>query len=110
MATTPRPKTAAEGEKDSAAIEEQLARIKADISELASTLASLSSKRVRGARDQADQRLHDMAGAGEDAVEEVRRQLRMIERDVEARVRDKPLQTLGIAAGVGFLLALIVRR
>lgn len=110
MATTARPKTAAEGEKDAAAIEEQLARIRSDISELASTIASLGSRRVRGARDQADQRLHELTGAGEEALDELRRQLRMLERDVEARVRDKPLQTLGIAAGVGFLLALIMRR
>jgi len=110
MATTARPKTAAEGENDSAAIEEQIARIKSDISDLASTLASLGSKRVRGARGQADQRLQDLTGAGEEMLDELRRQLRMVERDVEARVRDRPLQTIGIAAGVGFLLALIMRR
>lgn len=110
MATTARPKTASETAKDTAAIEEQLARIKSDIGELAATLATLGSKRVRGARNEADRRLHDFAGAGEEALDEVTRQLRMLERDVEARVRDKPLQTLGIAAGAGFLLALIMRR
>jgi ElaB/YqjD/DUF883 family membrane-anchored ribosome-binding protein len=106
-------KTAAEGpgeSNDKAALEEQLARIKADITELASTLASIGSRRIHGARSGADGRIGDMTQSAEKALEDLREQLRTVERDVSAKVQEKPLQTLGVAAGIGFLLALIMRR
>lgn len=113
MATTPRMKTADEGSGatgDRAAIEEQLARIKADLTELASTLQAIGSRRVSDARSQADQRVGELSRAAEEGIEDLRRQLRTIERDLSEKVQEKPLQTLGIAAGVGFLLALVMRR
>ena len=113
MATTPTMKTAGEGPNatgDRAAVEEQLARIKADIAELASTLSAIGSRKVDGARSQADQRMSELARAGEEAIADLRRQLRTIERDLTDKVQEKPLQTLGIAAGIGFLLALVMRR
>ena len=113
MATTPRMKTAGEGSDatgDRAAVEEQIARIKADITELAATLTAIGSRKVEGAKSQADQRMSELARAGEEAIDDLRRQLRAIERDLTDKVQEKPLQTLGIAAGIGFLLALFMRR
>jgi len=113
MATTPRTKTAEEAAAqggDKAAIEEQLAKIKSDIAELGETLATIGSRRVKGARNEADHRIHELSRAGEEAIDDLRRQLRTIERDLTDKVQDKPLQTLGIAAGLGFLAALVLRR
>lgn len=95
---------------DKAAIEEQLARIKSDISELASTLASISTRRAKSVRGEAEDRLHDLSRAGEDAIDDLRAQLRSVERDLTRKAEQKPLQTIGIAAGVGFLVGLVLRR
>lgn len=106
---TPTMKTAEEGmnpEKDREKLERQLAKIKTDISELAATLGEIGA---RGAHD-ADERIRGLASAGEQAIEDLRHQVRMIERDLEERVQEKPLQSLGIAAGIGFLAAIILRR
>ena len=110
MATTSKMKTAeeeAEKIEERATVEEQLARIKADIGELASTLSSIGTRRVRTG---ADRHVSELTRAGEEAIEDLRRQLRSIERDLSDKVQERPLQTLGIAAGVGFLLALVMRR
>ncbi|TPW26686.1 DUF883 family protein [Pararhizobium mangrovi] len=117
MTTDPRVNPAEDGPQgpqpqnaDKAAIEEQLARIKADISGLASTLASIGSSRLNDARGHADGRIHELTRAGEQAIEDLRRQLNDVERDMSLKVREKPLQTLSVAAGIGFLAALILRR
>lgn len=101
---------AAESGAEKAAIEEQLSKIRSDIAELGETLAAIGSRRVKGARDEADHRIREMTRASEEAIDDLRRQLRMIERDLTDKVQEKPLQTLGIAAGVGFLVALVLRR
>lgn len=112
MATTPPKDTPSGAERpdDRAVIEEQLARIRADVSELASSLAEMGSRRLSDARGEADNRVSELTKAGEEAIEDLRRQLRAIERDLSDKVQEKPLQTLGVAAGIGFLLALVLRR
>lgn len=116
MATTAKGKTEQGAGEDPGAVdekavlEEQLGRIKADISELASTLAAMGSRRLGGARGEADHRMRELTRAGEEAIDDLRRQVRTIERDLSDKVQEKPLQTLGIAAGIGFLLALVLRR
>ena len=111
--TPPKGKASAAGPgatDDKAALEAQLARIKADVSELATMLADMGSRKVGSARGEADHRISELTRAGEEAIEDLRRQLRTIERDLSDKVQEKPLQTLGIAAGVGFLFALVMRR
>lgn len=106
---TPNMKIDEEGinpQKDREKLEKQLAKIKTDIGDLAATLADIGT---RGAHD-ADERIRGLASTAEEAIEELRRQVRMIERDLEERVQEKPLQSLGIAAGIGFLAAIILRR
>ena len=47
---------------------------------------------------------------GEAAFENVRSNAKDIEAQVVASVREKPVTSLAIAAGVGFLFALLARR
>lgn len=47
-----------------------------------------------------------IAATTDEAAEAVRRQ----RRQIEAGIRDDPLRSVAIAAGVGFLFALVVRR
>ena len=47
-----------------------------------------------------------LAATTQEATDSVRRQLRQI----EGGIRDDPLRSVAIAAGVGFLVALVLRR
>lgn len=95
---------------DADEIEVKLQKIKGDIADLARTLGDIGGKHVKEVKSEADQRVADIVRASEQSLDELRRQLRTVEGNLEARVREKPLQTLGIAAGIGFLMAVILRR
>jgi ElaB/YqjD/DUF883 family membrane-anchored ribosome-binding protein len=93
-----------------AEVETQISKLRSDISSLASSVAEYGSQTLESAKSQAGALSHDAAAASETALAELRNQLDAIESDLRSRVREKPLQAIGIAAGLGFLIALMMRR
>ena len=84
-------------------IQDELARIEAEIASLGQSLGSAASAEARSALSSIRERLDRIAGsasgmtrAGVDAVEET--------------VEDNPLTSLAIAFGVGVAVALLIRR
>ena len=84
-------------------IQDELARIEAEIASLGQSLGSTASAEARSALSSIRERLDRIAGsagdmtrAGVDAVEET--------------VEDNPLTSLAIAFGVGVAVALLIRR
>lgn len=88
---------------DRAAIEAQIARVRADIAELGQMLKAAGHAHLQGARDTAEL-------LPEEALAELQAQIRALEAQARARMTAQPLQTLGIAVMAGFLLGLILRR
>ncbi|RCS23750.1 DUF883 family protein [Phyllobacterium salinisoli] len=84
-------------------LQAQIARLKEDIAGLASAMANLGSEKVREAKRGASETYQSARRSGEDTVTELRDQL-------TETAREKPLTTIAVAAGVGFLLALMTRR
>ena len=77
-------------------IEAQIARVRAELARLGGIIADFGGDRLRGAEMQ--------------AVEELQRQLSMLESGIRRKMHDQPLQVLGLAALAGLVLGLMLRR
>ena len=91
-------------------LEADIRLLKADIEKLRAQLAQTGEHGVGAARRAAAQGAEQLRAKGEEAVESLRENARDIEAQITASVREKPVTSLAIAAGVGFLFALIARR
>jgi ElaB/YqjD/DUF883 family membrane-anchored ribosome-binding protein len=91
-------------------VEAQLERLRDDLAALASTVASNGASHA----SQYKARVREMAAgavhASQDAVRHMGEELKGVERKMEQQVRERPVRALGIAAAVGFGLALIATR
>ncbi len=95
-----KPETAA---KD---LEAEIARLREDISQLTKHLASTGKTARQAAKGSAEQ----LRAQGEVAMEGIRTNAEDAERQLIEAVREKPLKALALAAGVGFLAAVLTRR
>lgn len=91
-------------------LEKQFEQLRSDIAGLSDTIQQMGAGRVHDAQRKAADTGHDLNDAYEGALETVRGEFKHLEKDVTDRVRSNPLQALGIAAGIGFLAALLSRR
>lgn len=91
-------------------LEADINQLKADIEKLTEQLARTGEHGLGAARRAATQGAEQLRAKGEEAVESLRENARDIEVQITSNVREKPITSLAIAAGVGFLFALIARR
>lgn len=89
---------------------EELSNLKSDLDALMSHATTLSETELSEARDRILARFSSMRFAARGFAEQAGRQFSQ-GRDITADyVRDKPLQSVAIAAGVGLLVGAIMRR
>ncbi|MGG7519281.1 DUF883 family protein [Allorhizobium undicola] len=100
----------AEAKASSAELEAQIEQLKRDIAALSRSLADLGSAKLNQAASKASQIKDDVTEASVEALNSARGTVSAMEQDLEARIREKPLQSVLIAAGLGFLFALFSRR
>lgn len=91
-------------------IEENIARIRSDISELAGTLKKYGAGKSDEYKTRAAAAGDDLTRKSQDALDQLMTELQGYEKALADEVRRRPLQSLGIAAGIGFLIAALVRR
>lgn len=84
----------------------EISDLKADIAALRSDFAKL----VNNAGEAAKARANSAMEQGRDTVEGAGEQFELQKANVESRVRENPLAAIGIAFGVGALIAAISRR
>jgi ElaB/YqjD/DUF883 family membrane-anchored ribosome-binding protein len=104
---TTRPSSEAATEKD---LEADIAQIREDIAKLAKQLAVTGEHSYGAARRAASDGADHIKAKGEEAVKALRSNADDLERQVSDAVREKPITSLAIAAGVGFLFALLTSR
>jgi ElaB/YqjD/DUF883 family membrane-anchored ribosome-binding protein len=111
MATTSaksgRENGAAPTPEDLAADIEQL---KADIAKLTEQLRETGQHSYGAARRAASEGVEQLRAKGEEAIENLKAGANDLEQQISDSVREKPLTSLAIAAGVGYLFALLARR
>jgi ElaB/YqjD/DUF883 family membrane-anchored ribosome-binding protein len=111
MATTAAGKTANQGTaKDVSELEADIRQLKADIEKLTKQLAATGQHGFGTAKRAAAEGVEQLRAQGEAAFDSLRGNARDLEEQVLANVREKPVTSLAIAAGVGFLFAVLSRR
>ncbi len=98
------------GNRSVSELEADIELLRADLEKLTEQLARTGEHGVGAARRAAAQGAEHLRARGEEAVESLRENARDIEAQITMNVREKPMTSLAIAAGVGFLFALISRR
>ncbi|OBQ66419.1 DUF883 family protein [Mesorhizobium erdmanii] len=91
-------------------LEADIRQLKADIDKLTKQLAKTGEHGYGTARRAATEGVEQLRAQGEAAFDSLRGSAKDIEAQLLANVREKPVTSLAIAAGVGFLFALIARR
>ncbi len=91
-------------------LRQELSNLKNDLDALMSHASTLSESELREARDRILARFSSMRYAARGIAEQASRQFNQ-GRDITADyVRDKPLQSVAIAAGIGLLIGAMLRR
>src|SRR5262245_49052076 len=88
----------------------EIERLKADIAALTEQLRRTGEHSVGAARRAATESVDQLRAQGEAAYEGLRANASDLEQQLADSVREKPMTALAIAAGVGFLFALMARR
>ncbi len=91
-------------------LEADIKQLKADIEKLTKQLAKTGEHGYGTARKAATEGVEQLRAQGEAAMDSLRSNARDLEEQVIANVREKPVTSLAIAAGAGFLFALLSRR
>ncbi len=91
-------------------IREDLANLKSDLDALMSHASTLSENELHEARDRILARFSSVRFAARGIAEQAGRQLTQGREMTADYVRDKPLQSVAIAAGVGLLIGAMLRR
>ena len=98
MANTSTGATQGETKTTSRDVENEIAQLRADVASLTDTIKAYGSDAAK-----------DLQSRAYGKRDELSEQMRAKEEEIKERVRENPLQALGIAAGVGFLIGVIWR-
>lgn len=99
--------TAETGKTD---VEVQLKQLRDDLAALAASVAAAGSDKAEGYKARATEAASHVKDVSLTAIQNLRDELVSLERKVEGGVRERPIQSLGIALATGFALALLARR
>lgn len=90
-------------EKDIKELREEYASLKSDLSEMSETLSSLARDGLAEGRDR-------VRGAARGAARRSRKQARDAWDAVESEVEERPITSLAVALGIGFVLGKMLSR
>ncbi|WP_306117526.1 MULTISPECIES: hypothetical protein [unclassified Roseitalea] len=88
----------------------EIAALRRDIDAVTERLGKVAGAGARTARSRRDETSKMFRAKSDEFIDDLNHQLERIERQTSATVRRHPIQTMAIAAGAGFLAALLMRR
>jgi ElaB/YqjD/DUF883 family membrane-anchored ribosome-binding protein len=88
----------------------QINEIRADIAKLNKVIGNLGESSAADLKGQAKERMNRLSEATEDELRALRERADVAGRKLTESVREQPFAAVGIAAGVGFLIALLMRK
>lgn len=104
------PKAENDARMSQSEIEAQIATLREEIAKLSAQISSSSERSYEAARKIAAEGVGQLRAQGEAAANRLRSNAIDVEAQLVESVREKPVTSLAIAAGIGFLFALIARR
>jgi len=106
--------TAERIDKEVAAVKSDIAALTDQITDALNTFAGSAGKRARRgykqARDNMDSTLDDFSERGSAMMDAAQDAYGSIEETLEAAITQRPLATVGVALGIGFLIGFAWRR
>ncbi|MET0169449.1 MAG: hypothetical protein ABW191_03615 [Aliihoeflea sp.] len=103
-------KVRASDAKTKAELEAEVERLRSDVTTLKDQLSAAGQNSYDSAKRVASSGIENLKVRSEAAIEDIREQAHDYEAQLTDAVREKPISALAIAAGVGFVLALLTRR
>ncbi|MEM5501912.1 DUF883 family protein [Ahrensia kielensis] len=91
-------------------VEAQLEALKADVSKLTQALTEAGNERFKEAKSSAIEASEYASENAQQTIARLRGELETLDQKVSEQIRERPYQALGIAAGVGVLAALLLRK
>jgi ElaB/YqjD/DUF883 family membrane-anchored ribosome-binding protein len=91
-------------------IEAGLELVKADIAALTKTLSAYGKGKVDDLQETATNKSEIALQTSEETLKELRAQVDALTGKFETQIKEKPIQSIAIAAGVGALVAMLTRR
>ncbi|MCR4267070.1 YqjD family protein [Nitratireductor sp. ZSWI3] len=91
-------------------LEEDIRQLRADMAQLASHLKAMGGQTGEAARKAAGESVDHLFEQGEAALRNVKGNAQEVERELAQAIRNRPITSLALAVGAGFLLALATRR
>ncbi len=88
----------------------QVEALRADIAAIAETLKGLGRAGTRAAADEVRDRAEHARAGAEARIEDVHARLDAALAEADRMARDRPATAMGIAAGLGFLVGLLLGR
>ena len=98
------------GAENVANLERQFAALRADVARIAEVLAAMSETGAKTAKDAAAEAFAEFKAKGSDRLHEASTRAEDAMSGVTDFAKEKPLQALGLAAGLGMLLGLLLGR
>jgi ElaB/YqjD/DUF883 family membrane-anchored ribosome-binding protein len=91
-------------------LEAEIAKLREEMAKLAEQISRTGDSSYSAARRAASEGIEQMKVQGEAAMEDLKANARDVEQQLTEAVREKPITSLAIAAGIGFLFAVLMRR
>ncbi len=105
-----RTQTNGSSQKNTPDLEAQIATLKSDVAALTDTLSDYGSTQTAHLSEAAADTFNSAKKAGAETAEQVKQQARNAYAGAEKTVRANPASSVGIAAGVGFLVGILASR
>ncbi|WP_208435329.1 DUF883 family protein [Bartonella phoceensis] len=94
-------------EKD---LQGQLEKLRGEISSITTALTDVGAKKLNTAKNKAEELYNSAKENGEDILSQAKEKITELEETMNHHVRKNPGKSVLFAAGVGFILAQILRR
>lgn len=91
-------------------LQAQLDALRAELAALAATLQADGKKMAEALKDRAEELSDEAKVKARAALHDIRAETDRLEERLEAQVREKPLQSLLMAFGLGLIVSVLLRR
>ncbi|WP_297323080.1 DUF883 domain-containing protein [uncultured Bartonella sp.] len=91
-------------------LQDQLEQLKKEVTDIHSTLNNLGSEKLSEVRGKAEKLYATARENGEEAISQAKEKIGDVQGQLCHCIREKPIASLAAAAGIGFILALLMRR
>jgi ElaB/YqjD/DUF883 family membrane-anchored ribosome-binding protein len=102
-------KTNGNGQDPAKDLEAEITALREDISAITATLGDIAKHRTKEAKAEVERAGRKVQAKGEEAVETVQENFEHAEDEIKTMIRDKPIASVLVAAGVGYLLSKVLR-